>query len=199
MGDRLWAQASYVYSSLRGNYDGGVNETSYGQTASGNNSDFDYPQLWHDGYGTLSLDRPHRFRLDAFWVTPWRLSVGLQTYVESGTPLNRFGYFNGNYGSAVFLVPRGSAGRLPTVWEANLTLSYPVAVGPVTMTLQAYVFNLFNNQIATSRVEAWTINPPAGYPNTVFDPNVPSNNPDYGKTTTRQAPRSLRAAVRVSF
>ena len=198
-GDRLWLQASYVYSSLRGNYDGGVNQTSYGQTSVGTNSDFDYPTLWHNASGTLSLDRPHRFRLDGFWVTPWRLTVGLQAYAESGTPLNRFGYFNGKYGSAVFLVPRGSAGRLPTLWESSLTLSYPIAVGPVSVTLQAYIFNLFNNQIVTSRDEAWSINPPKGYPATVEDSNQPSDNPDYGKATSRQAPRSLRGAVRVSF
>ena len=45
-GDRLWIQASYVYSSLRGNYDGGVNQSAYGQTAVGKNIDFDYP-AWH--------------------------------------------------------------------------------------------------------------------------------------------------------
>jgi hypothetical protein len=158
--DRLWLQASYVYSSLRGNFDGGVNEGATGQTSPGYNPDFDYPQLWHNGYGALALDRPHRFRLDGYWVTPWRLSLGLQAFVESGAPVNRLGFFNSHSGSVVFLVPRGSEGRLPTLWEANLTLSYPIAMGPATVTLQAYVFNLFNNQIATSRDDAWSSRAP---------------------------------------
>ena len=157
LGDRLWLQASYVYSSLRGNYDGGVNQGAYGLTWPGINDDFDYPQMWHNAYGILALDRPHRFRLDGYWVTPWRLSVGLQAFVESGAPLNRLGYFNESYGASVFLVPRGSEGRLPTLWGTNLTLSYPIVIGPATVTLQAYLFNVFNKQIAISRDEEWSI------------------------------------------
>jgi hypothetical protein len=199
LGDRFWLQASYVYSSLRGNYDGGVNESGYGQTSVGTNSDFDYPAIWHNGYGALYLDRPHRFRLDGFWVTPWRLSIGLQAYAESGAPLNRLGFFNSSYVSIVFLVPRGSAGRLPTLWEANLTLSYPIVAGPVAVTLQAYLFNVFDNQIATARDEAWSASPPDGFPATIYDPNQMQKNPDYGRVTERSTPRSFRAALRVSF
>jgi len=197
--DRLWVQASYVYSSLRGNYDGGVSEGLTGQTNPGINVDFDYPALWHNGYGRLALDRPHRFRLDGYWVTPWRLSVGLQAFVESGAPRNRMGFFNSDHESLVFLVSRGSAGRLPALWEANLTLGYPIAVGPVTVTVQAYLFNAFNNQIATSRDEVWSRSPPDGFPATIYEPNQEQNNRGYGKVTSRYAPRQFRAALRVSF
>ena len=38
LGDRLWLQASYVYSTLRGNYDGAVNEGLGGQTDPGHQS-----------------------------------------------------------------------------------------------------------------------------------------------------------------
>ena len=199
VGTSLWLQASYVYSSLRGNYDGGVNQGAYGQTWPGINVDFDYPQMWHNGYGILALDRPNRFRLDGYWVTPWRLSSGLQAFVESGAPLNRLGYFNEFYGSDVFLVPRGSEGRLPTLWGTNLTLSYPIAIGPATVTLQAYLFNVFNKQIAISRDEEWSDQQPPDYPASIFDPNQEQNNPEYGKVTGRSDPRVFRAAVRVSF
>jgi hypothetical protein len=199
VGNRFWLQASYVYSSLRGNYDGGVNESGYGQTSVGTNSDFDYPATWHNAYGALYLDRPHRFRMDGYWVAPWRLSIGLQFFAESGAPFNRLGFFNSAYGSIVYLVPRGSAGRLPTLWEGNLTLAYPIVAGPVTVTLQAYVFNLFNNQIATARDERWSKSPPHDFPATIYDPNQIKNNDDYGSVIERAAPRSLRAAVRVSF
>ena len=53
-------------------------------------------------------------------------------------------------------MPRGSEGRLPTLWDANLTLSYPIAIGPATVTLQAYLFNVFNKQIAVARDDFWT-------------------------------------------
>jgi hypothetical protein len=196
--DRLWIQASYVYSSLRGNYDGGVNQIT-GRTVPGANQDFDYPALSHDAYGRLFLDRPHKFRLDGYWVTPWRLSLGVQAFVESGAPLNRLGYFSVNYGSLVFLVPRGSEGRLPTLWDTNLTLSYPIAVGPVTVTLQAYLFHAFNKQIAISHDEVWSSDPPGDYPASLYDPNQPKTNGLYGAVTGRSDPRTFRAAVRVSF
>jgi len=197
--DKVWLQASYIYSSLRGNYDGGVNQAVYDQTFPGASTDFNYPALWHNAYGTLALDRTHRFRLDGYWVTPWRLWIGLQGFVETGAPLDRFGYFNENNPPLIYLLPRGSAGRLPTLWEGNLTLGYPLVLGPVTVTLQGYLYNLFNNQIATSRNEFWTVGPRGDYPANIFDPNQPPNNPDYGETTGRSAPRSFRAAVRVSF
>jgi Carboxypeptidase regulatory-like domain/TonB dependent receptor/TonB-dependent Receptor Plug Domain len=196
--DRLWLQTSYVYSSLRGNYDGGVNQVT-GSTGPGWDEDFDYPAQWHNGYGTLALDRPHRFRFDGYWVTPLRLSVGLQAFIESGAPLNRLGYFNNFYGSMVFLEPRGSEGRLPTLWDANLTLGYPIAVGPLTVTLQAYLFNVFNNQIAVARDDVWSKRFPAGFPETIYDPDQEQNNSEYGKITRRSEPRSLRAAIKVSF
>jgi hypothetical protein len=196
--DRLWIQASYVYSSLRGNYDGGINQLS-GLTVPGRNGDYDYPPLWQNGYGRLFLDRPHRFRLDGFWTTPWRLSVGLQTFVESGAPLSKMGYFNGNYGAMVYLTSRGSEGRLPTLWDANLTLGYPIKIGPVKMTLQAYLFNLFNNQIDTSRDEAWSDYAFDGYPARIYDPNQERTNDLYGAVTGRSEPRSFRAALRISF
>jgi hypothetical protein len=199
VGNSLWLQASFVYSSLRGNYDGGVNQGVYGQTDPGVNSDFDYPALWHDGYGILGLDRPYRLRFDGFWATPWKLSVGLNAFVESGTPLNKMGFFNTGYGAYVFLLPRGSVGRLPTFWSTNLTLQYPFAVGPATVTLVGYVFNLFNKQIAVDRDNSWSISPPAGFPATIYDPNQEQTNPYYGSVTRRSQPRIFRAAVKVSF
>src|SRR5207245_3314144 len=74
VGDKLWLQTSYVYSSLRGNYDGGINE-GFQQTTPGLNLDFDQPPLWHNSYGRLFLDRPHRFRFDGFWTTPLGPSI----------------------------------------------------------------------------------------------------------------------------
>lgn len=191
--DKLWLQASYVYSSLRGNFDGF-------SSIPGLSADFDYPQFAHNGYGRLFLDRPHSFRLDATYTTPFRLFAGLQGYVQSGAPLDRLGYFNGfAYGAILYLVPRGTAKTLPTLWEANLTVGYPFTLGPVTVTLQAYALNLLNNQIETSEDIYYTWQPPAGYPATIYDSTVPPDNPDYGKVLARQDPRKIRGAVRISF
>lgn len=130
--------------------------------------------------------------------------MGLQGFVQSGAPINKLGYFNTSsnvFGSPIQLVPRGEGGRLPTVWEANLTLGFPIAVGPLTVTAQAYLFNVFNNQIEIQRDDNYTTRAPAGYPATLYDPDVPSNNQNqsYGKIVLRQDPRLFRAALRVSF
>jgi hypothetical protein len=90
-------------------------------------------------------------------------------------------------------------GRLPTLWDANLALGFPITVGPLTVTLQAYLFNVFNNQIAISRDDQWSTSPPEGFPATIFDPNQEQNNSEYGKITGRSEPRSFRAAVKLSF
>ncbi len=198
--EKMWLQASYVYSSLRGNYDGEVNE-DYGQTIPSINIDFDDPQLWRHAYGSLFLDRTHSFRLDASYTTPLRFFAGLQGSVQSGAPLDQLGYYCcGNF-AGVHLVPRGTAGRMPTLWEANLTVGYPISVGPATVTVQAYVFNLFNNQIRTQQNVFYTTRRPPGYPATLYDPNVPADrvNPNYGKILARQDPRLVRGAVKISF
>jgi outer membrane receptor protein involved in Fe transport len=199
IGTSLWLQASYVYSSLRGNYDGGVNQGTFGQTWPGINSDFDYPQLSHNAYGILALDRPHRFRFDGYWISPWRLSVGLQAFAESGAPLSRLGYLNESLPPVVYLDPRGSDGRLPTLWGANLSFSYPIAIGPAMVTLQAYLFNVFDKQIAIFRNEWWSTKQPEGYPATIYDPDQAQMNTDYGKVMDRSSPRVFRAAVKASF
>jgi outer membrane receptor protein involved in Fe transport len=207
----LWAQASYVFSSLRGNYDGEVRE-GRGQTDPGINADFDYFLFLHNNYGKLFLDRPHNFRLDISYTTPIKLFVGLQAYVQSGAPLNKQGYFNSGYGAEIMLVERGSAKRLPTQYEANLTLGWPIQLGPVTITPQLFVFNLLNRQEEILEDVRFSTSQPAGYSNcvgpkgslsnagcTIFDPNQQQTNPNYGKITQRQDPRLFRGAVKVSF
>jgi outer membrane receptor protein involved in Fe transport len=189
VGSNLWLQASYVYSLLEGNY-GAPDGLSFS---------FDYPALWHDAYGLLPLDRPNRFRFDGYWVSPWQVILGLQAFAETGAPLSKIGYFNANYPPTIFLGPQGSQGRLPTLWGANLTLSYPMYLGPVTVTLQGYLYNIFNKQIAISKDEVWSNSPPPDYPFTLYDPNQPKTNTDYGYVTGRSNPRLFRAAVKVSF
>ena len=40
---------------------------------------------------------------------------------------------------------------------------------------------------------------PEGYAATIYDPNQVQNNPNYGRVTSRSAPRSFRAALKISF
>jgi hypothetical protein len=204
----LWAQASVVYSSLTGNYDGEVRE-GRGQTDPGINADFDYFQFQHNNQGKLFLDVPWRFRLDASYTTPFKMYAGVNFYLQSGAPLNKQGYFNSGYGAEIMLVQRGSAQTLPTLYEMNLTLGYPIALGPVTITPQVYAFNLLNMQQVTLKDVRYSTSQPAGYtscsgvtypaPCSLYDPNQQQTNPNYNNFTTRQAPRLFRFALKVTF
>jgi Carboxypeptidase regulatory-like domain/TonB-dependent Receptor Plug Domain/TonB dependent receptor len=216
--DKLWLQASYVYSSLRGNYDGAVKE-DYRQTDPGISAAYDYAAFLHNAYGKLYLDRPNNVRLDATYITPFKLAVGLQAYYQDGPPLSQVGYFNSGYGAQVFLAPPGSAGRLEAQYEGNLSLSYPIAVGPATITLQGYVFNILNRQGVTNVDNNWQQSPGANYPqntsqyNQLFYPPCTAaqasdpvgnkcneqTNANYGKAISRQDPRLFKFALKVSF
>jgi hypothetical protein len=216
----LWAQVSYLYSSLRGNYSGAIREAS-GQTDPGINADYDYNQFLTNAYGNLELDRPHQFRLDSVYTAPFGLSVGVQAYVRSGVPTSRTGYYNSFYTSELFLDTRGSDGRLPTDYETNLSLSYNFAFGPVTVTPQLYIFNVLNRQTVTGIDDRFNINGTfvttpgtpfygqagvepgkAGPDGTICPPTSSgpcSDNPDYRKATERVGSRLLRAALKITF
>ena len=213
--NEIWAQASFLYSSLKGNYSGAIREVT-GQTDPGINADYDYYQFTFNGYGNLELDRPVQARVDAVYNAPFGLSAGAQFYVRSGLPMTRYGFFNNFYPTDLFLDERGTFDRTPTDYDLNLSLAYNMAVGPVTITPQVYLFNVINNQT----VSAYDTNfNTAG--SFVTDTTSPfygqaglapgegtcsaasvtpcTDNPDYLKATIQNNPRLLRVALKVTF
>jgi hypothetical protein len=218
-----WVQFSYLYSTLRGNYDGAVRVAS-GQTDPGINADYDYPLFLRNADGRLYLDRPHQLRLDALYTAPFGLSVGFGTYLRSGAPVSRAGYYNSFYPDLLHLVRRGedsaiySGARLPFEYEANLSLGYTFNVGPVSITPAIYVFNALNRQGVLKIDERFN-------PDGTFCENAggctPTNTPEYsqknferlgtlhlgdplpqdnwGAPQLRQAPREVRVGLKVSF
>ncbi len=213
--NQLWAQASFLYSSLRGNYSGAIREAS-GQTDPGINADYDYYQFTFNDYGNLELDRPAQFRLDTVYNAPFGLSAGLQFYVRSGLPISKLGFFNSPYPDLLYLDTRGSNGRTPTDYDLNLSLGYNATVGPVTITPMLYLFNLLNRQTPFNFDS--TFNPNGAF---VTDPSSPfygqagdqpgtgncpasasapcTDNPDYRKVDDRTGPRLLRVALKITF
>jgi hypothetical protein len=137
--------------------------------------------------------------------------------VRGGRPTNDLGWFNQAYLDQLFLVTRGTAGRLPTDYDMNLSLGYDLSVGPVTITPMLYVFNLINRQTPNDVLQTFNIsgsyvtNPdspfygkPGVEPGTkdecpASSPAPCTDNPDYRKVTQRTAPRSLRVALRITF
>jgi outer membrane receptor protein involved in Fe transport len=213
--NELWAQASFLYSSLEGNYSGAVREAT-GQTDPGINADFDYYQFENNAFGRLELDRPVQFRLDASYTASFGLSAGLGFYVRSGRPTDQLGYFNQFYTTDLYVTTRGTAGRLPTDYDLNLSLAYDLSVGPVTVTPIIAVLNLLNRQ-TPNNVDQF-FNPNGAFVTDLHSPfygqagvepgtgscpasaSAPcSDNPDYRKITQRINPRLLRVALKITF
>jgi|SRR5688572_21115939 len=218
----LWAQFSYLYSTLRGNYDGAVRVAS-GQTDPGINADYDYPLFSVNADGRLYLDRPHQLRLDAVYTAPFGLSVGIGGFYRSGAPVSRYGWYNVFYPDLLHLVDRGrdsavSDGRLPAEFEANLSLGYTFNVGPVSITPALYVFNLLDRQGVLQIDEDFN---PDGSFCEIAAGCTPANSPEYSprnferlgtlgfgdpmpqddwaRPQLRQDPRQIRAALKISF
>ncbi|MGH9363699.1 MAG: TonB-dependent receptor [Thermoanaerobaculia bacterium] len=193
LADRVWLQASYIYSSLRGNYDGAASLRS-GQTDPGINADFDYWQFDRsNSSGKLYLDRPHTLQLSATYLAPFGLTAGFTGFVRSGPPRNKLLFLNNGYGAQLYAVRRGFVGRAAAQYEINLAVGYELRIGPVSITPRLHVYNLLNRQGET-RIQD-DFNPTGDFDKAGND----IQHVDYGKILQRQDPRLLRVTVRVSF
>jgi len=115
--------ASYTYSSLTGNYEG-LFRNDNGQSDPNITSLFDLVSLLAGEYGRLPNDRPHQFKFNGSYRTPWKLVISGNFYAQSGTPFNAliphpvYGNNEGfcqNIGGIGFVCnPRGTA-IVPTV------------------------------------------------------------------------------------
>ncbi len=128
--DRWLAQASYTFSSLRGN----VGDPS--------------ANLLGNRTGPLDADHTHVLKVfgaKEFQLTPRLfLMVGLTYLGQSGAPINVLT-------SQSLVLPRGAGGRLPFLHEIDARLAMTYALTKHTQfQLSVDLFNLFNFQAVTS-------------------------------------------------
>src|SRR5581483_621293 len=100
--------ASYVFSSLTGNYEG-LFRNDNGQSDPNITSLFDLQSLLDNTYGRLPNDRPHQFKFNGSYRTPFKLLISGNFYIRSGTPFNQLiphPIYGNNEG---FAVQRGTA------------------------------------------------------------------------------------------
>ena len=115
--------ASYVLSRDYGNYEG-LFDASYHSEFPNANSTFD--NLLTSRTNTTGLvpnDRTHVFKFSGSYRFNFGLITGISFIAQSGTPLSELAY--PGYG-VIYLVPRGSAGRTPAIWDLNARLMYEV-------------------------------------------------------------------------
>ncbi|WP_224247944.1 TonB-dependent receptor [Hyalangium gracile] len=210
----LWlVQASYTWSRLWGNYSGLFRPENL-QLAPNVTSDFDLISLTENKTGLLLLDRTHSVKLYGAKEFPINgqlsLNLGMSYRGTSGAPINVTGahYIYGP--DFTFILPRGAGGRLPFVhnFDTRLTASYRLSRDMVA-SLSVDVFNLFNFQQYTAvdqRYTAETVDALVGgtredlanlkVRGTTRDVIV---NPNFGKPTAYQTPRSIRFGARLAF
>jgi outer membrane receptor protein involved in Fe transport len=221
--------ASYLWSRLEGNYDG-LFQASTGQLDPNINSAFDYADFMINAKGLLSNDRTHQFKLyGSYMLTSGplnNLTIGFSTYYATGYPLNAYGYSAGYQNYEYYLAPRGSVGRGPSEYEADLHFGYPFELGPTRLNVIVDVFNVLNRQAITRVDERYNLSSDgdvcAGIPDGLCGsgggiqyaavgqvptpigsiPNLRASatNPDYLTGGTQFTdPRSFRLGVRLSF
>jgi len=193
LSDRWTMYASYLYSTLRGNFDGSFRAIG-GFNAKDPNitDDFDYPEFTVNSNGSLTLDRPSQAKLQFAYFFPFNLTTSLSAYYLSGTPLSKIGWWDGYGGPELFLAPRGSEGRSPDIYEIDMHFDYGLVIGPVTVHILADLFNLLNKQQALTIDQVWA--------NQQADNESPTpTNGHYGQPNTYQQARTLRLGARVSF
>ena len=213
--------ASYVFTKLRGNFEGAV-KSDNNQTDAGLTQDFDQPGFLDGAYGDLANGRRHAFKVYGH-VRPieW-LDVGVNARLESPRKFSCIGnYFDENnfaaaYGSASYYctipdlggtaVPNSAGGTSYLInrgegpksdWLKNVDLGVAVDLSKFSdmlgsgfgnSQLRVDVFNVFNSKAVTDLQEF------GDRANFVYEPN-----PNFGKTTGYQAPRSVRLQLAFRF
>ena len=203
--------ASYLWSTLEGNYDGAY-YPDFDQGMPNLSAAYDSADriVHNDGY--LSNDRRHQAKVSASYTFPFDLTAGAAASYRSGSPLSALGQ-----PLPLYLSQRGAWGRTDPEYEIDLHLGYPIRVGGAEVTFLVDVFNLLDRQGETSRDQRynldWTLDvidpatgeevPPIapGTPCTVASPpgSEGSCNPGFNTTNAWQDPRSIRLGVRVTF
>jgi len=201
--------ASYVYSSLIGNYEG-LFRNDNGQSDPNITSLFDLVSLLANTYGRLPNDRPHQLKFNGSYQTPFKLVVSGNFYAQSGIPFNALiphPVYGNNEG---FLNPRGTTiipdsgfnggvtsaigkTRTPFTWNVDLGVYYPVKLSEsMQLRFTADWFNVTNTQRAVTLDQTFTINSGvAGVP--------PVTNPFFGSGLIFQYPSALRLGAKFTF
>jgi outer membrane receptor protein involved in Fe transport len=197
--------SSYVHSSLIGNYEG-LFRNDNGQSDPNITSLFDLVSLLNGTYGRLPNDRPHQFKVDGTYRTPFKLLLSTSFRAQSGIPFNAlvphplYGDNEGFCIPGLSCVPRGTAinpltgeNRTPTTWNLDFGAYYPIQLGENRqLRLQLDWFNVTNSQRAIRQDETFLIN--SGSPGI-----TPQSNPFYGTGTIFQFPSALRLGIKFQF
>ena len=184
------AHCSYVLSRSYGNYSG-FYISDYGVAGPGNLGGVQTASQRKNSTGLLPNDRTHVLKLSGAYPFAFGLTTGLFFTWQSGTPLNEFGL--NSYTRATFLVPRGSAGRTPAIWDLNLRFAYPftLAHGMRARTTLDWL------HIGSPRRAVWLDQ--LHYASEDANGDPANANPTYGQVLSYQPATQARLGVEFTF
>lgn len=184
-------RASYVLSRTYGNYTGVYSSDALGQAQVSANLGLFMPHQKTNSTGLLPNDRTHVIKLVAQLDDRSPLGGGMFVTWGSGTPLNEFGV--GPVASALvpaFLVPRGSAGRTPSVWDINLRTSYRMSRESQAARIVLDLMHLGNPQgiVRLDQLHFQSLD----------EQGLPTVNPNYRRPTAFQPPMMARLGIELT-
>jgi hypothetical protein len=176
---------------------------------------FDLVSLLKGMYGRLPNDRPHQFKFNGTYQTPFKLILSGNFYIQSGIPYNKLVphevYGNNEGFCRTDLVggcnPRGTAtfdadaaggitagsNRSPTTWNLDLGFYYPIKFSESKeLRFTADWFNVTNSQRAVTY-------DPTYYINSGVAGVAPVKNPFAGTGLIFQYPSAFRLGAKFSF
>lgn len=142
---------TYLYSRLWGNYSGLTSSDENNRNSPSVNRFFDgqYESFDHTGapvYGLLQSDRPHVFKLEGSYDTPWGTGIGLYWIAESGTPLQTE---MREKGIPFYPFGRGDLGRTAAMTRTDLFLQHDLTLGRHRFNIGINIENLFDQDTVT--------------------------------------------------
>ncbi len=185
---RLSFFTSYVLSVNKGNYTGFFDQDN-GQIAKpGDYQGLQVLEQVTNSYGYMPNDRRHVFKMNASYRFKFGLTAGSSFWIMSGTPYNEFG--QSSYGAQryVYLVERGTAGRLPTLWDLNLRLTYDFDITSVHGKIFLDALHV-GSPMKTVQLDEVRY----------FDYDMTNPNDNYGNVVQYQPPMMIRIGVNIDF
>jgi hypothetical protein len=154
MSKHWMAHANYTLTSLTGNY-GGLLKESTGQLDPNMSSDFDLISLFPNRKGPLEGDIRHNIKAFAGGEVPigarFLIDLGGSFRANSGAPVSYLGSHEQYGPGEAYLLPRGSAPRMPWIYNVDVRGGIGFALNKASrLSFAVDAFNVFNFQQATA-------------------------------------------------
>jgi len=193
-GRKLHLASSYVLSKTYGNFPGLFDGDGRNPHANVSTQYWTADQI---SEGLLPNDRTHVFKMYGSYVFDFGLTTGWFFTWQSGTPLSEYGGTWAGPNAFSHLVPRGTAGRTPSIWDANLRLAYDLShltgtIGGTRSRLLFDVFHLFGQKesVDIDQVHYFGLD---------AEGNQAGLNPNFGTVVAYQPPMTIRFGLEILF